>query len=288
MRYVFSLLCLSVLFLSACRESRLHEHEDWGKYFEAKGIKKGCFILRDNNHEAIHYYNKERCLERMSPASTYKIFISLVGLETAIAPDEQLIIAPDTSVKWDRPEWNKAMNMREALKTSSEPYYRELARRIGPEYMAHYLDTTNYGNKRVGPDVQSSWTNDTLQISADEQLGFLKRMYFAELPFSERSQRIVKNMMLQEDAPEGKLYYKTGWSSQKDRELLWIVGFQERIMHVEEHEKSMNKSNVRMYPYFFAMNFDVPKDDTSQNWSQTRVALLKELLTAFKPVENAE
>ena len=51
------------------------------------------------------------------PASTFKIFNSLVALETAVAPDDQLVI------KWDsvarRPEWNKDMNMREAFKVSN-------------------------------------------------------------------------------------------------------------------------------------------------------------------------
>ena len=122
------------------------------------------------------------------------------------------------------------------------------------------------------------WLNDTLQISADEQLGFIKKLYFDELPFSERTQRIVRSMMLQEETDSYKLYYKTGTGNYKDSTVYWVVGFIEKIEHVKEHEESMNKSNVRNYPYFFAQNFSVKNNDTSQNWFEIRIKALKEVL----------
>lgn len=281
MRLLFSALCLSLVCLSSCRDSRIHEEKDWGKHFEAHGIAKGCFILRDNNHEAIYYYNKERCLERFSPASTFKIFNSLVTLESGIAPDEQYVIQWD-SVQRENPDWNRDLNMREAIKVSSVPYYQELARRTGREIMQHYLDTMSYGNMRIGPEIDKFWLNDTLQISADEQVGFVKRLYFAELPASERSQRIVKSMLLQEETPAYKLYYKTGWGVNN---ILWVTGFVEKIMHVKEHEKSMNKSDIRMYPYFFAMNFQAP--DTTRDWRNIRTDIAKAVLRDFGAIPAA-
>src|ERR1700743_3272845 len=86
---------LFVVLLSSCAKSRIKEHDEWSKYFANYGIKNACFMLRDNNHESIHYYNKERVTQRFLPASTFKIFNSLVALETAVAPDDQLVI------KWD-------------------------------------------------------------------------------------------------------------------------------------------------------------------------------------------
>jgi Beta-lactamase class D len=279
MRFTLFFSCLAVILFSSCRESRIHEHADWGKHFEQYGIKKSCFILRDNNHEALHYYNKERCLERFVPASTFKIFNSLVALETAIAPDENLVI------KWDsikrRTECDTAMTMRDAFRISCLGYYQELARRIGPEYMQHYLDTVNYGNKNMNGALDMFWVNDTLQISADEQVGFLKRLYFAELPFSERSQRIVKSMMLREDTAGVKYYYKTGWAQLKDKQILWIVGFAEKVEKVKEHENSMNKAGERTYPYFYAMNFEIIPNDTTQNWFEVRKTIMHNVLNDY-------
>jgi hypothetical protein len=39
---------------------------------------------------------------------------------------------------------------------------------------------------------------------------------------------------------------------------------------------SMNKSNIRQYPYFFALNFDAP--DTTGDWNAVRPKLLADLL----------
>ncbi len=284
MRTQILLACLLVFLFSSCRDARLKEHTEWGKYFEEQGAKDACFILRDNNHEAIHYYNKKRCLQRLSPASTFKIFISLVALETAIAPDDQLVI------KWDsvqrKPDWDKDMNLREALTASSEPYFKELIRRIGPARIQHYLDTVKYGNMRMAGKLDEIWVNDTLKISADEQTGFLKRLYFAELPFSERTQRIVKTMMLREQTPKYNLYYKTGTMQAGDKYIRWVTGFAERIEHVKEDKESMNKSDVRNYPFFFAENFEIPVADTSKDWGTVRLDIMKAILKDYKVLPN--
>jgi beta-lactamase class D len=97
-----------------------------------------------------------------------------VALETAVAADEKLVI------KWDgidrnRPEWNEDLDMREAFKRSAVPYFQELARRIGKDNFKHYLDTVQYGNRNMGGPIDMFWLNDSLQISADEQLGMMKR-----------------------------------------------------------------------------------------------------------------
>jgi len=235
--------------------------------------------MRDNNHESIHYYNKDRCTQRFLPASTFKIFNSLAALETAVAPDDQLVI------KWDsvkrKPEWDKDMTMREAFKVSCVPYYQEIARRIGPARMQHYLDTVKYGNMKIAGSIDNFWLNNSLQISADEEAGFVKRLYFNELPFSERSQRIVKTMMLQEETPNYNLYYKTGTGQAGDSMVYWVVGFAERIEHVNEPKESMNKSDYRMYPYFFAQNFQVAISDTSKDWLKVRLQVLHDILNDY-------
>ncbi len=275
----FSTVCLCIVLLASCAKTRIKEHEEWGKFYEEYGIKNAGFILRDNNHESIHYFNQKRCTERFLPASTFKVFNSLVALETAVAPDDQLVI------KWDgvtrREEWNKDMDMREAMKVSCLPYYQELARRIGPARMQHYLDTVKYGNMQMGGGIDNFWINNTLKITPDEQTGFMKKLYFTELPFSERSQRIVKTLMLREQTPEYNLYYKTGTGYDGDKTIYWVVGFAEKIMNVKEPEGSMNKSDVRYYPYFFAQNFEMPKSDTSKDWMKVRIEILHKLLKEY-------
>ena len=279
MRTYILLLVLTVIAFSSCKENRMHEHADWSKFYEAHGIKNACIIIRNNNHETIDYYNKERCLERYMPASTFKIFGSLVALETAAAPDEQWVI------KWDsvqrREDCNKDLSLREAFRASCYSYFKAIANKVGEPVLQHWLDTVKYGNMELGEEFDAAWVKDgNLKISADEQLGFVKRLYFNELPFSERSQRIVRSMMLWEDGANYKLSYKTGTGEVGDNYIYWIVGYVERIEKVEEHEKSMNKANFRQYPYFFAQNFEMPKSDTSKDYFKVRVEVLKEVLRA--------
>ena len=275
------LFCLLlVLAFSSCREARIKDRKEWSEHFNKYGIKDGCFIIRDHTHEAVDYYNKERCLQRFSPASTFKIFNSLVALETTKAQDETLII-PWDSVK-RRPEVDMDMNMKDAFRLSNLGYYQELARRIGMQNFKHYLDTVRYGNMETGTAVDSFWLNNTLQISADEQVGFLKKLYFEELPFTTRSQTIVRSLMLRSDSAGNKLYYKTGWGYNKNNtEILWVVGFIIHKENVKEDAKSMNKSDERNYPYFFALNFDIPKDDKSKDWMNVRLQLLDALLKDY-------
>jgi beta-lactamase class D len=261
---------------SACQRDNILTQDQWGPIFKKYGIDSACFELADNNHDMIYIYNLQRASKRFSPASTFKIMSSLIALETNVALDENLIIPWDGVAR--RPEWDKDMNLREAFKVSCVPYYQALARKIGKVDMQKWIDTVKYGNKRTGPNVDDFWLNDTLQITPDEQVGFIKKLYFDKLPFAQRSQRIVRSLMLQEDSTHYKLYYKTGTQmplrNNKKVILAWIVGF------VEKRETQIGvvtkKEETNYKPYFFAMNFET--SDTTMNTMDIRKKLLKEIL----------
>lgn len=271
------LLLLSAFLFTSCRELRIHDEKTWAKIYDVPGIQHPSFIMRDHTHESVHFVDKEECLRRTLPASTFKIFNSLVALETGIAPDDKLLIKWD-GVTRDIPAWNKDLTMREAFQESAVWYYQELARRIGKPTMQRYLDTANYGNKTISV-IDSFWLDNSLQISPDEQVGLIRRLYFNDLPFAERSQRITKSMMLREDSSRYKLYYKTGWGCIENKtDVLWVVGFVERIEKVKEMKGSMNNSDIRAYPYFFAQRFEIAHGDTSRDWAAFRIELLKKVL----------
>jgi beta-lactamase class D len=265
----------------------MKDHPEWGKYYEAHQVNNGCFILFDNNHESVHYYHQERCLQRYVPASTFNILNALVALETGIAPDEQMIIKWDSVVR-PRAEWNKDLNMRQAFTVHAIPYFQQLAKRIGVAKMQHYLDTIKYGNMQAGTAVDSMWINNSLMISADEQVGFLKRLYFHELPFSERAQRIVHSMMLREDSADYKLYCYTGTANTQanDSTVYWLIGFAEKIENVKEPKGSMNQTGVHTYPYFFAQNFLRAKTDTTQNWADIRINIMHQVLKDYGAIPS--
>ena len=277
--YVVLFILISSVFIS-CKRNNIQEQTQWASIFQKYKIDSVCFELADNSHEQVFYYNLNRLSRPYSPASTFKIMNSLVALETNIAPDENMIIKWDGITRW-KPDWNKDMDMREAFKVSSVPYYQELARRIGEVEMQKWLDTVKYGNRRIGPKIDEFWLNDTLKISADEQVGLMKKLYFDKLPFSQRALRIVRSLMLQEDTDEYRLYFKTGTRMDEQTTMGWLVGFIER----KEIQKGVltKKEETNYKPYFFALNMET--NDTTMDTRSVRIAMLKDLLKERKIIK---
>jgi beta-lactamase class D len=273
--------CTLLVLLASCRDARIHEHKEWASIYEAEGVKEAGFILRDQTHDAVHYFNINQDTSHFVPASTFKIVLSLAALELGVVQDDKFIIPWNGEIT-NNPLWNKDMNLREAFEVSSEPYFKEVATRIGKERLQKFIDTLHYGNQKMGDSASTCWHDHSLMISADEQLGFMKRLYFNQLPFTERSQRIVRSLMLRENANNRKLYYKTGWSKSDEKsEILWVVGFAEYAVKVKEDKASMNKSDVRNYVYFFAQNFKIPSGETVEKWAPKRISLLNAVLTDY-------
>ncbi len=222
------------------------------KYFDSSHVD-GCFTILNNSNGEITVYNMQLDTQRVLPASTFKIVNSLIGLETGKITDEKMVIKWD-SVKRSNEDWNKDLNMEQAFKVSSVPYYQEVARRIGRDTMQHWIDILEYGSKNISGPIDSFWLNNTLKISPDEQLGLVKRLYFDKLPFQKRTQQIVRNVMLQEDNTLYKLSYKTGWGSdEKQNAIGWVVGWIEENLHVyffvtliKSPDRDIDMRNVRM------------------------------------------
>ena len=190
--------------------------------------------------------NWDRAEKRLCPASTYKIFNSLVGLESKAVEDVNEII------KWDRVErsyhqWNKDHNLRSAIKYSCVWFYQEIARRVGRETMQMYLDSLPYGNGTIGEKVDEFWLDGSLQISAMEQIKFLERLVNYDVPFNKRTVDLVKDIMIVEKGDTFSVHAKTGWSIRLDEQIGWYVGY------VKKADK--------VYP--FAVNIDMKgQEDT--------------------------
>src|ERR1700754_4084313 len=126
-RYLFLIFSAAVFF--SCSVNKAKIDDDLKKYFDAKNVE-GCFTMLNNSTGEVTVYNMAMDTERVTPASTFKIVNSLIGLETGKIRDENMVIRWD-GVKRDRPEWNKDLTMKEAFKVSAVPYYQEVARRVG-------------------------------------------------------------------------------------------------------------------------------------------------------------
>jgi beta-lactamase class D len=225
---------------------------DLEEYFQSFD---GAFVLYRLSEDRYFRYNPERCSERLLPASTFKIINALIGLETGVVQDENSIL-PWDGTPYEIPEWNQDHSLKTAFQGSVVWYYQEIARRVGREKMQHYLEAVGYGNQEIGSQIDRFWLDGTLQISADEQVEFLKRLYRGDLPFSKRSMNIVREIMLVEEDEVHRLGGKTGSGVMGDQTIGWFVGYEERHGNV----------------YFFALN--ITGSSPEANGMQARGILL--------------
>ena len=183
--------------ITSCSVNKAKINNNLKKYFDAKNVD-GSFTMLNNSDGTITVYNMKLDTMRFTPASTFKIPNSLIGLETGVITNDSMVIKWD-GIKRSNDDWNKDLNLREAFKVSAVPYFQEVARRIGKDTMQQWIDTLAYGNKNIAGPVDSFWLNNQLKISPDEQLGLLKKLYFDQLPFRKSVQQNVREIMLQED-----------------------------------------------------------------------------------------
>lgn len=241
-------------FLFSCTPNNVTVDNSLGAYFDSNKVT-GSFGLYDNGQNNFLVYNLPRFKDSAYlPASTFKIVNSLIGLETGAISGKDMVIPWDGKVRIfpggdTATDWNKDLTMKEAFEVSALPYYQEVARRIGKDTMQTWLDSLGYGSKygkAVINHVDSFWIDNSVKITADEQMGIVKKLYFNQLPFHKKStQDVVKELMIREKNANYILAYKTGLGFRENgRQIGWIVGW------IEENK----------HPYFFVLNVEGDHD----------------------------
>ena len=233
-----------LLLLNSCSSSNITNEDGFKKYFDENKVE-GTFALYNNGKGDFAIYNLSRFKDSaFTPASTFKIVNSLIGLQTGKITNDKMVI------KWDGidrgiTDWNKDLTMQEAFKVSCVPYYQEVARRIGKPAMQMWLDSLSYGTKKITSNIDTFWLDNSLKIKPDEQLGLVKKLYFEQLPFNKTTMGIVKKVMIQENNCNYTLAYKTGWGLKENgKSIGWVVGW------IEENK----------HPSFFVLNLEGDKD----------------------------
>ena len=127
-------------------------------------------------------------------------------------------------------------------------YFQKVAERLGMGREEFYLRRLRYGNADPSSGLTTFWLGGSLRISPVEQMTFLRRLYYDELPVRERSLETVRRILVQPpnvvvnatgehpfDAPwpAGTVVSaKTGSTSfPSQRGVRWIVGRVQRDGH---------------------------------------------------------
>jgi beta-lactamase class D len=175
-------------------------------------------VIYDLQTKQYFYFNDSLLNVPFSPASTFKIPNTLIGLETGILTDSTTKLLQDSMSN---------LTLKLAFQHSIVPYYQELARRIGKKNMDTYVERFHYGNEKASPELTTFWLNGDLRISALQQIDFLYKIEKQKLGLrSETYQTLLEIFELRRSHPFN-IYGKTGWGFQDGKDIGWLVGFAE-------------------------------------------------------------
>jgi beta-lactamase class D len=184
----------------------------------------GTWLLQRDGGAPQVLHGADRAAMPLQPASTFKVFLALVALETGT------LRGADEVVPWDgkryprQPEWEKDMALREAMQSSSENYFGTLADRIGHDRLAAWVARADYGNGRIGEVPAKAWLDGVLTVTARQQLAFVERLRRNDLPFSAKTIDAVKAAMLDETIGGRRVYGKTGTLDDNAWWIGWVEG----------------------------------------------------------------
>lgn len=200
------------------------------------------FLLINGETDEIVQETGPHINERISPCSSFKITLSLMGYDAGVLVDENTPV-------WDFQDgyddwleaWRAPQTPQSWMKYSCVWYSKVLSLQVGLEKIQSYLDSMEYGNKDMSGGLAQpgpgnvAWINSSLQISPKEQVDFIQNIVRGKLPVSDHALEMTKAILFKEELGEGwKLYGKTGWSGSdiaKDGKTLehsWFVGWIEK------------------------------------------------------------
>lgn len=221
----------------------------------------GSFVLYDAAEDSWQIYNKEYATTRISPASTFKIYSALFGLETGIiTPEQSLIPWNGKNYKYDL--WNADQTLETAMQNSVTWYFQELDQQVSLSSIKGYIQEIGYGNQLIEGGVSSYWINSSLKISPIEQIEMLKKLYYNQLGFSPENIKAVKDSIYLYSTQQGAISGKTGTEEVNGQNTSgWFIGYIEQDNHT----------------YFFATNIQSEKIASGSLATELTFSILSDL-----------
>ncbi|HVV03185.1 MAG TPA: penicillin-binding transpeptidase domain-containing protein [Puia sp.] len=234
----FLAVLVTAFLLAGCSQGNVSEDDSLKQYFDTEGVN-GSFGMFDNGQGHFTIYNLHRYRDSSYlPAGTFDILQSLIAVQTGVVKDDSAVVFKSPLDTTDI-RCGGIVTLNKAFRNSCTRAFEELAGRIGKDTLKKWVDSLGYGNKDISSDA--FWMDNHLTITSDEQLGLVKKLYFDQLPFFPRSQKVVRQMMLMDGNSNYQLSYKTGTGVRKDgHAFTWYIGW------IEENKD----------PYFFVLNLD--------------------------------
>ena len=147
-----------------------------------------CTLIADASTQRI-VRQEGACDARITPASTFKIAISLMGYDAGFLKSEH---APVLHYCQGDPDWNDSWladtDPQKWIRDSVVWYSQRVTAALGPARFQRYVTAFHIGNEDVSGDpkkhdgLEWAWIDSSLQVSPREELAFLERVVRRELP----------------------------------------------------------------------------------------------------------
>ena len=210
---------------------------DFARFFAGRD---GCFELYDmKTNKLVVRFNPDRCAERTSPCSTFKVPLALMAFDSGILEDET------SQMKWDgtktgRDTWDRDQTASTWMQYSVVWFSQRLTPQLGVERVKVYLPRFDFGNQDMSGGLTTAWLESSLQVSPDEQLRFWRKFWREELPVSKHAFDMTKKITLVDASPSGwTLHGKTGSGriaakGPDQKSVLWLGWF---VGHVARNDR---------------------------------------------------
>lgn len=168
------------------------------------------------------------CASRVTPASTFKIAIALMGYDAGFLKDETSPTIPfrEGYLDW-RDNWKAATDPTKWMRDSVVWYSQQVTTALGKDRFATYTRRFDYGNADVAGDAEHdgltlSWISSSLRISPLEQVRFLGKVVNRQLGVSQHAYDMTARLTTFGRLPGGwDVNGKTGAASGYG----WYVGW---------------------------------------------------------------
>ncbi|HEX8615521.1 MAG TPA: class D beta-lactamase [Telluria sp.] len=181
-----------------------------------------------------------QCDERVTPASTFNIVVSLMGYDSGILRDEHTPALPfkEGYADWND-SWRATTDPTTWMRNSTVWYAQQVMSRLGTAQFQRYIDGFNYGNRDATGDpgknngLALSWISSSLAISPVEQVAFLRKVVNRDLGLAPAAYDMTSRITRLDILHNGwEIHGKTGTSApvpagrdQNEHEYGWFVGW---------------------------------------------------------------
>lgn len=199
-----------------------------------------CTELADagSGRQLVH---EGQCDERVTPASTFNIAVSLMGYDSGILRDEHAPKLPFKAGYADwTPSWRVATDPTSWIQNSVLWYAQQVTSQLGAARFQRYVRSFNYGNHDISGDpgkdngLALSWVGSTLKISPVEQVAFLRNVVNRNLPLTPKAYDMTFRIMQPQTLANGwEIRGKTGTAApvlangrdDEKHQYGWFVGW---------------------------------------------------------------